>query len=195
MRVAFQGEPGAYSESAAHKFFGKEIEVMPCETFADLFERVSEGTADFGVAPAENSTAGTVVQTYDLLLDRDLHVIGEVKLQNGTENNITRFFVISREIAHVPGSNRISLVFATRHQSGALYECLGEFASRGINLTKIESRPRPNQPWKYVFYLDFEGNLDDFEENFNYDICVQAVVGLLKRAAFVKILGSYRAAD
>lgn len=194
MRVAFQGEPGAYSENAAYKFFGKETEVVPCETFAELFNRVSNGLADFGVAPVENSAAGTVMQVYDLLLEHDLHIIGEVKLQNGTkrhDNNVTRFFIVSKEVSEYNSpetNNKISLVFSTRHEPGSLYECMGEFARRGINLTKLESRPRPNRPWEYVFYLDFEGNL-------NYDVYVQAVTGLLKRAAFVKILGSYRAAD
>ena len=66
--------------------------------------------------------------------------------------------------------------------------CLGEFATRGINLTKIESRPRRNRPWHYVFYLDFEGHWQD-------PTCQQALVGLLARAAFVKLLGSYPAAE
>lgn len=269
MKVSFQGELGAYSEQAIYKFFGQEAEVVPCQTFADLFDRVSDGAAEFGVAPVENSTAGTIVPVYDLLLEHDLHVVGEIKfrvvhclisfagtkleeikkiythpqawaqcstfcrqypweyvpsydtagsvkiikqgnLQNaaaiassraaeiygmevlrpGIEShngNVTRFFVVSREVSSSSGSNKISLAFATRNEPGALYECLGEFAGQGINLTKIESRPRLNRPWEYVFYLDLEGNLDD-------KVCVQAVSGLLKRAAFVKILGSYRAA-
>ena len=66
--------------------------------------------------------------------------------------------------------------------------CLNEFSSRGINLTKIESRPRRNRPWHYVFYLDFDGHWQD-------PSCQQALVGLLTRAAFVKHLGSYPAAE
>jgi prephenate dehydratase len=65
---------------------------------------------------------------------------------------------------------------------------MGEFATRGINLTKLESRPRRNRPWHYVFYLDFEGHWQD-------PTCQQALVGLLSRAAFVKLLGSYPAAE
>jgi prephenate dehydratase len=68
-----------------------------------------------------------------------------------------------------------------------LYECLGEFATRGINLTKIESRPRLNRPWQYIFYLDFEGHWQDPE-------CEAAIMGLLRRSSFVKLLGSYPAA-
>jgi len=79
------------------------------------------------------------------------------------------------------------LVFTTRHAPGALYECIGEFAKRGINLTKIESRPRRNRPWQYLFYLDFEGHWQD-------PPCEAALLGLLRRSSLVKMLGSYPAA-
>ena len=78
-------------------------------------------------------------------------------------------------------------MLATRHKPGALYDCLGEFASRGINLTKLESRPDRRLPWHYVFYLDFDGHHDD-------PICRDAIVGLLNKSSFLKILGSYPAA-
>ena len=101
--------------------------------------------------------------------------------------NYTRFFVIGRgEPPHAERA-KSSLVFATAHAPGALVACLDEFASRQINLTKLESRPRRNRPWHYVFYLDFEGHWQD-------EPCRQALVGLLARAAFVKLLGSYPAA-
>ncbi|MFN2285610.1 MAG: prephenate dehydratase, partial [Anaerolineae bacterium] len=80
-----------------------------------------------------------------------------------------------------------SVVFTTPHHPGALYECLGEFAKRRINLAKIESRPRLNRPWQYIFYLDFEGHAQDPE-------CEAALMGLLRRSSFVKFLGSYPAA-
>jgi hypothetical protein len=64
---------------------------------------------------------------------------------------------------------------------------MGEFANRGINLTKIESRPRLNQPWRYTFYLDFEGHCQDIEAE-------AALMGLVRHASFVKLLGSYPAA-
>jgi prephenate dehydratase len=79
-------------------------------------------------------------------------------------------------------------VLATRHQPGALYACLGEFASRGINLTKLESRPDRRVPWHYVFYLDFEGHWDDAP-------CRDALVNLLAKSSFLKVLGSYPAAS
>ena len=74
------------------------------------------------------------------------------------------------------------------HTPGALYNVLGELATRGINLTKIESRPRRNRPWHYVFYVDLEGHWQDATIN-------RALLGLLTRTAFLKLLGSYPAAN
>lgn len=185
MKICVQGESGGRGQQAAYKFFSNEVRVMPCQAFTDVFDAVNDDTANFGVVPVENSTTGTIAQVYDLLLEHDLHVVGEIY------EKATRFFVISRETAYnnsTAEANKISLAFATRSNPGALYKCLGEFADRGINLSKIESRLRPNRPWECVFYLDFEGNL-------NNDVSVQAVTGLLRHAAFVKILGSYRAAE
>jgi prephenate dehydratase len=101
--------------------------------------------------------------------------------------NFTRFFILGDEEPPRAPKNKTSLVFATRHRPAALYDCLGEFAEKGINLTKLESRPRRNKPWHYVFYLDFEGHWQD-------PSCKRALVGLLHKAVFVKLLGSYPAA-
>jgi prephenate dehydratase len=111
-------------------------------------------------------------------------------LDRGIEDlsiNYTRFFVIGLEDPPRSQRSKTSLVFTTRHHPGALYESLGEFAKRGLNLTKIESRPRRNQPWQYLFYLDFEGHWQDPQ-------CEAALMALLRRSSFVKLLGSYPAA-
>ncbi|MBZ0283286.1 MAG: prephenate dehydratase [Anaerolineae bacterium] len=100
--------------------------------------------------------------------------------------NFTRFFVLGHDDPMRGDYNKTSLVFATRHRPAALYDCLGEFATRGLNLTKIESRPRRNRPWEPVFYLDFEGHWQD-------PACQEALAALLQRASFVKMLGSYPA--
>lgn len=100
--------------------------------------------------------------------------------------NFTRFFVVGHDDPPRGEYNKTSLVFATRNRPAALYECLGEFAERGLNLTKIESRPRRNRPWEPVFYLDFEGHWQDNE-------CQAALARLVQRASFVKMLGSYPA--
>jgi prephenate dehydratase len=86
---------------------------------------------------------------------------GLVTLESGIEDdplNSTRFFVVGVDDAPRQDPSKTSLVFAVRHRSGALYDCLGAFARRGINLTKIESRPMRGRPWQYWFYLDFEGH-------------------------------------
>ena len=266
--AAFQGEHGAYSEEAIRQQFGADVETLPCRTFEDIFTAVEEGRATVGVVPVENSLAGSINKAYDLLLDHDFRVQGEILLrvrhslltlpgngekieqvrshpqalaqcegflnrhayvaipwydtagsakelaehpepnvgviasalaaeiynleivQQGIEDlhyNFTRFFVIGKAHADQAPDSKTSLVFATPHSPGALYNCLGEFAERNINLVKLESRPRRNRPWQYVFYLDFEGHWQEPD-------CSAAVLGLLNRAAFVKMLGSYPAA-
>jgi prephenate dehydratase len=98
--------------------------------------------------------------------------------------NYTRFFVLGNDDPPRAQRSKTSLIFSARHLPGSLYHCLGEFAERNINLTKIESRPRRNRPWQYLFYLDFEGHWQD-------PVAEAALLGLLRRAGFVKMLGSY----
>jgi len=267
--IAFQGEPGAYSQEAIYQHFGPQVGTMPCRSFEDIFAAVEQAKASGGLLPVENSQAGSVNQSFDLLLDRDLRVVGEVKLRvrhcllapanvsmadirrvrshpqalaqceryirtrgweaipaydtagsarelaakpepdtaaiaselagrtygmqvldTGIEDsadNTTRFFLLGREEPPPGRQNKTSIVFATLHTPGALYNALGEFASRGINLAKIESHPRRNRPWHYVFYVDLEGHWQDAAIH-------RALIGLLARTAFVKLLGSYPAA-
>lgn len=83
LKVAFQGEIGAYSEEAAFKFFGNnnKIQTIPCQTFSDVFKAVEKRRADFGIIPIENSLEGTVGQNYDLLLKSKLKIFGEQALK------------------------------------------------------------------------------------------------------------------
>jgi prephenate dehydratase len=78
IRVAFQGERGAFSEEAAVKLLGEEIQVVPRPTFESLFVAIDEGAADYVLAPVENSLAGSVHRSYDLLLESTLHISAEV---------------------------------------------------------------------------------------------------------------------
>ncbi len=78
MKVAFQGERGAYSENAVFQFFGAKTEVKPCKDFKDVFDNVCTQETKFGVVPVENSLEGSVTQNYDLFLKYDLKVCGEV---------------------------------------------------------------------------------------------------------------------
>jgi chorismate mutase / prephenate dehydratase len=76
--VAFQGEPGAYSESAVYQFFGSEAQAKPCRDFRDVFEGVKCKEVAAGVVPVENSLEGSINQNYDLFFRYDLKVCGEV---------------------------------------------------------------------------------------------------------------------
>ncbi len=243
--IAFQGRRGAYSESAAYHLFGCDIEVRPVDSFEELHQLVDAGSVQGGVIPIENSTAGSILENYDLLLKYRSAIVGEVKLQiehclmalpgtrvedlkevishpqalaqcshfftahphiqrtaffdtagsaeeialhrqqgrgaiasafaaqhyglevlveplaNHPGSNFTRFFAIRKQAPdvdlHKDTKTSIALV-PERNEPGILHRCLGCFAVRGINLIRIESRPKAGTPWEYVFYLDFEGN-------------------------------------
>ncbi len=102
--------------------------------------------------------------------------------------NYTRFFVLEKHPRSVKGANKTSIAFVAKNVPGSLHRCLGEFASRGINLTKLESRPRRARPWNYVFYADLDGTMEETKVR-------EAIGGLVNLAGMVKVLGSYRAAS
>lgn len=266
IKAVFQGVPGAYSEEAIMKYFRGEVPTLGLPTFDETFAAVEKDQAELGFLPAENSTAGTITQTYDLLLDSKLTIAGEFFLRihhnlmalpetrledirivyshpqglaqcqeflkkhhfkpvvefdtagsakkihdekirhaaaiasaraadvyglsilakniEDFATNTTRFFILSKRQNKQAKKNKTSIVFSVRHEPGELLRCLQEFAGRNINLTKIESRPEKDHPWHYVFYLDFEGYIEDPPVE-------KALLNLLKRAIFVKVLGSY----
>ncbi len=97
--------------------------------------------------------------------------------------NYTRFLILSRlpqDVTDAP--HKTSLVFAVRHTPGFLVETLNEL--RGLNLTRIESRPRRDRAWSYLMYVDFEGDPRDPQ-------VAQALAGVLRKASYAKIIGSY----
>ncbi len=264
--VAYQGEPGAYTEEAALRFFGKSTKGVPYDTLDEVFEAVDRGNAPFALVPVENSLEGSITRSYDLFLDSPLMVCGETELRishcliamegagldtikyvyshpqalgqsrnflkklkaeivpasdtagsvrmikqekrkdsaavasaraaeiygmkilareiEDNPHNFTRFFVLSKEDSPPTGNDKTSIVFSLKHKPGALYDCLGEFAKRNINLSKLESRPTRNQPWEYNFYMDFAGHREEKP-------VAAAIKALENHADFVKILGSY----
>lgn len=267
-KVAYQGEPGAYSERAVRVLF-PDAEPLPCETIRLTFSRVTSGEADFGVVPVENSQAGSVNETYDLLLRSSLvHVVGEVtirvdhallgppgaRLEKITRayshwqalaqceeflsthhidpvpvhdtaggarlvaeagrideaaiasveaganlgltvlaehiqtypDNFTKFGAIGTRDAGLGPSNRTSLVMAGDDRPGSLFRALKPFADRGVNLTKLESRPRRGAPFEYVFYIDLDGAADDPN-------VAAALDEVRLHTSMLKVLGSYPA--
>lgn len=269
-RVAFQGIEGAYHEEALLKAF-PEATPVGFPTFHQVFSAVLNKETEFGVAAVENTTAGSINQTYDLLLETDLHVVGEIVLKvdhcllapKGTrledvrhvksqppalaqcdgfiakyklqtvpvfdtagaarelaehpepglaaiasrragerygleilveaiqdsQLNYTRFFILAiHDPPRIAGPYKTSIVFATRDRPGELVYSLQGFSENNVNMTKLESRPRRDMPFQYLFYVDFEGHAEDENPS-------KALVALLRRAAFVKVLGSYPAAN
>jgi len=94
MKVAFQGEPGAYSEQAVFNYFG-EVETVPCESFDVMFDAVVSGRSDAALAPIENSLAGSIHRNYDLLLENDLHIVGE-QHGKGVAQAVCEQFMVDR---------------------------------------------------------------------------------------------------
>lgn len=266
-RVAFQGEPGAFSEEAIWDLFGEEgATSVACPTFQGAFQVLEGGEADYALLPVENSYAGSVHDVYDLLLGaawavilREVvhpvhhlllatdevilsdvkralshpqalmqcapflreHGIQPVAVQDtagaarqvaearpldaaavagrgamrryglralamdieATSDNSTRFWLLGREAIPVSGSTKASVVVWLDHRPGALAECLDVLAARGMNLTKIESRPTREGRWEYVFYLDFEAQTEAQIH--------QALDLLERRSAQVRCLGIY----
>ena len=91
-RIVFQGTEGAYSQAAMKKYFGNDISGFRVETFRDAMEAIEEGYADFAVLPIENSTAGAVNEVYDLLMEFENYIVGEV------------FLPINHTLAALPGT-------------------------------------------------------------------------------------------
>lgn len=79
--IAFQGEPGAYSEAAVYEYFGPQVKTIPCNSFKQVFIAVSDETCGFGLIPIENSLAGSIHRNYDLLLRYDLLITAEYYLR------------------------------------------------------------------------------------------------------------------
>ena len=99
-------------------------------------------------------------------------------------NNFTRFLIIGKKLAEVSGSDKTSLMFSVKDEVGILYRMLEPFAKRGINLSKIESRPLKKKAWEYIFFLDLVGHIND-------PGIAEAVRELGHCCQFVKVLGSY----
>ena len=275
LRVAYQGVEGSYSHLTAQRRYAglpEGVLLEGFETFRAAAEAVREGTADRALLPIENTTAGSINETYDLLAEGGLTITAEavsriehcllglpgariedlrtvlshpqgilqcqdflrtvpwirtqtefdtagsarkVRERNdptvaaiageaaarvfglevlrrgiqSQEGNYTRFVELAREpVRFAPETPaKTSLLLALSHQPGALAEVLGVLSRRGVNLLKLESRPIPESPFRYRFYLDLEGNADR-------DPVRGALAEAAPRVAELRVLGSYPAA-
>jgi len=144
---------------------------------------------------AEYDTAGAARKIVDEKLDRTgaiaskraaevygLEILAE-RIQTYPDN-YTRFGSLSRHAQSLREPTKSSLVFGVGHVAGSLYRCIGAFAERHLNLTKLESRPRAGRPWEYVFYLDVEAPAQD-------PAVIEALAEVSEHATFTRLLGSY----
>lgn len=113
-RVAFQGERGAFSEAAALKMLGAEIDLIPCRTFADLYRSIENELADYVLAPVENTIAGVVQQSVDLMRSSSLTLVDEIEI--GIEQHLigcpgVKFDVITTVQSHPVALGQCSRFF------------------------------------------------------------------------------------
>ena len=268
MRIAYQGEPGAYSEAAALRL-DAAAEAVPCGSFDDVFAAVEGGRVSHGILPIENSVGGSIHRNYDLLVEHDLPIVGEVTLRvthqllalpgttledvkriyshpqalaqcekflhrlagveiiatydtagsakmildqgardaaaiasaraaeifgmsvlaSGIQDyaeNITRFLVVGRSATPLGEPDKTSVVFTLHNEPGGLFKALSVFALRGLNLTKLESRPIRGRAFEYLFYADIAARRQDRQ-------CARALGHLGEFARTMRVLGSYAA--
>ena len=266
MRIAYQGETGAFSEAASRQV-DASAELLPCKSFEDVFSAVDSGAADYGVLPIENSIGGSIHRNFDLLLEHQLPIVGEVEVPvvhnllalpgrsiadvkrvyshpqalaqcdrflrtlSGVEiiatydtagsakmiadqklgdaaaiaseraaqvfgleplessiqdydTNTTRFLVVGRAPLSSAPADKTTIVFTLTNEPGALFKALAAIALRGIDLTKLESRPFPSRKWEYLFYADLAAARDELP-------CARALAHLAEFAPMVRVLGSY----
>ena len=100
------------------------------------------------------------------------------------QENYTRFLEIGHNEPEPTGNDKTTMAFIVAHKPGTLVASLKEFSERGINLEKIESRPRIGNPWEYVFFVDVDGHIKDVDLS-------NALNSLRKHTLYLKILGSY----
>ncbi|MBR0026006.1 MAG: bifunctional chorismate mutase/prephenate dehydratase, partial [Clostridia bacterium] len=124
-----------------------EIKVTVCENTAMAAKLVAESGRKDAAALSSRNCA----ELYGLTVVDD-------NVQD-SDNNYTRFICISKDMKIFPGANKISLMLSVDHTPGSLYGVLSKFASAGLNLTKLESRPIPGRDFEFIFYFDFDASI------------------------------------
>jgi chorismate mutase/prephenate dehydratase len=274
IKVAYQGQPLTYNQLAAEQYVagrGLVGHFVGLASLSQVIEHLTSGQADLAFLPIENTVAGSMNQVYDVLRERELHIVGEdsfkielclaaladaplpalrrifshplaleqcsafidglpqvqttpfadsrdamravaeakdptlaaigspeaarahglviLRTDVGNQDEILmRYVALAR--APLPVDERVScktsLILSTRHEKGALLRCLQVLGEYGLSMTKLESRPRPNRPWEYMFFIDFEGNVVEPR-------VATALEALRTEALYLKVLGCYPA--
>ena len=148
--------------------------------------RVEVASTTAGAEQAARQPRAAAIAAESAAAAYGLNVIAE-NIEDVPDNR-TRFFVIGRMDCPATGRDKTSMVMATQHEAGSLYRALAPLADNAINMTFIESRPTRVAPWEYNFFVDFEGHQTETR-------VVRALAALRERCLFVKVLGSYPAAD
>jgi prephenate dehydratase len=149
----------------------RSVEIRPVLSTSHAAKLASDSKDIAAIASRESA------QRYGLkILDENIQDMNE---------NYTRFIVIGNEIPSPTGNDKTSIiVYLEKNRPGALYEILGEFANRGIDLTKIESRPTKKVLGDYLFHIDLKGHVED-------PIIEDTLEKLREKVGMLKILGSY----
>lgn len=272
IRVSYQGTDGAYSHLAASRHFSEryaKVDAIGYDTFQQAAQALMEKKVDYAILPIENTTAGSINDTYDIVGNENVHIVGEEILKvvhclmsvepvdlskirrilshpqaiaqctsflsklprckvesyldtamsakkiledgdisqaaiagahaadlyglhviesdiANQRENYTRFVVAAREPVKVDTQipAKTSLMMVTSNEEGSLIECLNILHNHKINMAKLESRPRMNEPFRYSFYLDIHGNIEDEE-------VANGLKELDAKAEELKILGCY----
>ena len=150
--------------------FYPDVELVECSSNAEASKLASENS---GVAAIAGSLAAEVY---------GLNILHE-KIQD-QQHNSTRFLVLANSTSSRSGSDKSSILIYAENKPGALFRILEPFENLQISLTKIETRPAKVEAWAYVFFIDFEGHIED-------DIIVELFTRLKTCTAEIKVLGSY----
>lgn len=137
MKVAFQGERGAFSEEAARKLLGRSVEVLACRSFDDVFAAVKSGQAGCAIVPIENSLAGSVLRNYELLAENHLSITGEVYVR--IELNLIGLPSSRIESVRTVYSHPVALAQCQRFLSKHDFEVKAAYDTAGSVKTVVEN--------------------------------------------------------
>ncbi len=148
--------------------------------------RIEVASTTAGAEQAAREPRAAAIAAKTAAAAYDLEVAAE-NIEDLAQNR-TRFLVIGDLECPPTGRDKTSILMAARHEAGSLYNALGPLKENAINMTFIESRPTRLTPWEYHFFIDFQGHQAE-------DRVARALAALRERCLFVKVLGSYPAAD